>query len=39
MQNLREIDWVLPAYAEGKEEFAKREERIFEEAKKEAANP
>jgi len=38
-QNLKEIDWILPAYAEGKDEFAKREERIFEEAKKEAQNP
>ena len=38
-QNLKEIDWVLPAYAEGKEEFRKREERIFEEAVREASNP
>ncbi len=38
-QNLKEIDWVLPAYAEGKEQFLKREKRIFEEAIKEAGSP
>ncbi len=38
-QNLKEMKWVLPAYAEGKQEFLKREQRVFEEAKKEAQNP
>ncbi|MBA7691290.1 hypothetical protein ES703_99833 [subsurface metagenome] len=38
-QNLQEIKWVLPAYTDGREQFLKREQRVFEEAAKESQNP
>lgn len=38
-QNLKEMEWVLPSYTEGREQFEKREQRVFEEAAKEARNP
>jgi uncharacterized protein (DUF169 family) len=38
-QNLREMEWVLPSYTEGREQFLKRERRVFEEAAKESQNP
>ncbi len=37
--NLNEMEWVLPSYTDGKEKFLKREQRVFEEASKEAENP
>ena len=37
-QNLQEMEWVLPSYTDGREEFLKREDRVFNEAKKEAQN-
>jgi len=38
-QNLKEIEWILPSYTDGREQFLKREQRVFEEAEKEAQNP
>ena len=38
-QNLQEMEWVLPSYTEGREKFLKREQRVFDEATKEAQNP
>lgn len=38
-QNLKEMEWVLPSYTEGREKFLKREKRVFEEAAREAQNP
>ena len=38
-QNLQEMKWVLPAYTDGREQFLKRERRIFEELAKESQNP
>jgi len=37
-QNLQEMEWVLPSYTEGREKFMEREEKIFNEAAKEAEN-
>ena len=34
--NLNEMEWVLPSYTDGREKFLKREEKVFEEATKEA---
>ncbi len=34
-ENLREMDWVLPSYADGREKFEERERKIFEEAAQE----
>jgi len=36
--NLEEMEWVLPSYTDGREKFLKREEKVFEEAEKEAEN-
>ncbi|TES83948.1 MAG: hypothetical protein E3J92_02425 [Dehalococcoidia bacterium] len=36
--NLNEMEWVLPSYTDGREKFMKREEKIFNEAEKEAEN-
>jgi len=36
--NLNEMEWVLPSYTDGREKFLKREEKIFNEAEKEAEN-
>ena len=38
-QNLKEMEWVLPSYTEGREKFLKREQKVFKEAAKEAENP
>jgi uncharacterized protein (DUF169 family) len=35
-QNLREMEWVLPSYTDGREAFIEREKRVFEEAAREA---
>ena len=35
-QNLKEMDWVLPSYTDGREKFLEREEKAFNEALKEA---
>ena len=37
-QNLQEMEWVLPSYTDGREQFLKREERVFNEAQQEAEN-
>ena len=37
-QNLQEMEWVLPSYTDGREQFMKREDRVFNEAKKESEN-
>jgi len=37
-QNLKEMEWVLPSYRDGREKFLQREERVFNEAKAEAEN-
>lgn len=36
-QNLKEMEWVLPSYTEGREKFMEREAAVFAEAEKEAA--
>ncbi len=38
-QNLKEIKWVLPSYAEGREKFLKREEAIFKKLEQDTQNP
>jgi uncharacterized protein (DUF169 family) len=38
-QNLQEMEWVLPSYTDGREEFLKREQRVFNEAAWEAGIP
>jgi len=38
-QSLKEMEWVPPAYTEGREKFLKREHRLFEELDKEYQNP
>jgi len=35
-QNLQEMTWVLPSYTDGREQFLKREQRVFAEAEKES---
>jgi uncharacterized protein (DUF169 family) len=35
-QNLKEMDWVLPSYTDGREKFLEREKRVFEEAAQES---
>lgn len=37
-QNLQEMEWVLPSYTDGREKFLEREQRVFDEAAKEAQN-
>jgi uncharacterized protein (DUF169 family) len=37
-RNLEEMEWVLPSYTDGREAFTEREQRVFEEAKREAEN-
>lgn len=38
-QNLKEMEWVLPSYTDGREKFLKREQKVFKEAAKEAESP
>jgi uncharacterized protein (DUF169 family) len=38
-QNLKEMEWVLPAYTDGREKFMERDERIKAELFKESQNP
>jgi len=35
-QNLKEMEWVLPSYTDGREGFLKREKQVFDEAAREA---
>jgi hypothetical protein len=35
-RNLREMEWVLPSYTDGREKFLEREKRVFEEAEQES---
>jgi uncharacterized protein (DUF169 family) len=39
MQNLKEMKWVLPAYAAGREKFLKQKMRMMEELIQESQNP
>jgi uncharacterized protein (DUF169 family) len=36
VQNLKEMEWVLPSYTDGREKFLEREKKVFEEAAQEA---
>jgi len=38
-QNLKEMEWLLPSYTDGREKFLEREKRVFEEAAQEASDP
>jgi uncharacterized protein (DUF169 family) len=38
-QNLKEMEWVLPSYTDGREKFLEREQKVFKEAAKEAESP
>ena len=38
-QNLKEMEWVLPSYTEGREKFIEREQRYIEELSRESQNP
>ena len=38
-QNLREMKWVLPSYAEGREKYLKRMARLIDDLTKRSANP
>jgi uncharacterized protein (DUF169 family) len=38
-QNLKEMKWIPPAYADGRERFLEREKKTFEELAKDSQNP
>ncbi|MGA7678255.1 MAG: DUF169 domain-containing protein [Dehalococcoidia bacterium] len=38
-QNLKEMEWVLPSYTEGREKFIKREQRYIDELSRKSQNP
>jgi uncharacterized protein (DUF169 family) len=37
-RNLQEMEWVLPSYTDGREQFLQREQRVFNEAAQESRN-